>query len=84
MNDEQFKRATQLKNEKFNISKELEVWERELTKPSKLGYLQGWNNNHATELKTNIPVEVFDGFRLVSMNALKLRLTEIEQEFKEI
>ena len=84
MNEAQFEAAKKLKDEKHKIRKELEIWERELTNPSKLGYLAGWNNNHPTRLDTRIPADVFVGFRTASMNALRLRLVEIDQEFEKI
>lgn len=84
MNEAQLKAANKLKDEQHKIRRELEVWEKELTGPHKLGYLQGWNDNHATKLETSIPAEIFNGFRAASMNALRLRLADIEKEFAEI
>jgi hypothetical protein len=84
MTDEQYRKAGKMKDERHDIKRELEVWEKELTKPSKMGYLQGWNNLHPTELETKMPVEIFDACRTATMNALKLRLTEIESEFAEL
>lgn len=84
MNDAQLKAATKLKEEYRKIKQELEVWEKELTGQHKLGYLQGWNNNHPVELETSIPAEIFHGFRTASMNALRLRLADIDREFAEI
>jgi len=84
MNEDQFKAASNMKEEQRKIRQELEVWEKELTGPHKLGYLQGWNNNHATKLETSIPAEIFHGFRAASMNALRLRLSDIDRAFAEI
>ena len=84
MTDEQYEKAGKLKDERHGIKRELKIWETELTKPSEMGYLQGWNNFHPTELKTKMPVEIFDACRTATMNALKLRLTEIEAEFEEL
>lgn len=84
MTKEQFLIADKLLKEKSSITNEIEIWERELINRHKLGYLQGWNNNHPVKLETSIPVEIFNGFRTASINALKLRLAEIEREFEAI
>lgn len=84
MTDEQFKLADKLRRERIGIEQELKVWEQELRTPSMLAYLQSWNNNHATKLETKIPREIFDGFRVAAMNALRLRLVEITAEFADV
>lgn len=84
MDEQQYKTASKLQDEKRRIIRELKVWEEDLTSRIRLGYLQAWNNDHATKLDTNIPSELFNSFRSAAMNALKVRLSEIDKEFGEL
>lgn len=84
MTEEQFKLAEKLRRESFEIKQELKIWAEGLRSIDQLAYLQSWNNNHATKLNTQIPHEIFDGFRVAAMNALQLRLMEITAEFAEV
>ena len=67
MNDEKLKAANQNRRRKSEIEKEFEIWERELTEPRKLGYLQGWNKDHPVALNSCVSEELFNGFRLAVM-----------------
>jgi hypothetical protein len=81
---DQLEKANKLIALRREIVQELDIWEKELTSKNKLGYLQGWNSNHATELETHISDGVFDGFRCSAMDNLKLKLVAIDSEFNEI
>ena len=85
MTEAQYRAVENLKCVQYRIKRELEIWEKELTNKSKLGYLEGGNDNFCPfKLKTSIPSEIFDAFRTASMNALNLRLVEIDKEIAEI
>jgi hypothetical protein len=84
MTEDQLQKAHVLKKEKQAIIIELDIWMKELTGAHKLGYLQSWNGDHAADLKTNIPDDLFLGFRAAAMNALNLRLIEIDKEFEQL
>ena len=84
MLEAQLDKGNKLREQRKQILRELEVWERELTKKSKLGYLQSWNNNHPAQLETNISDEIFTGFRCAAMDNLKLKLALVEQEFADL
>ena len=84
MTEDQLKQANKLKRQRAQVMSELKIWEEELTRKEKLGYLQGWNNNHAAQLETNISDGVFDGFRCAAMDNLKLKLVSIDEAFAEI
>jgi len=73
--------ARRLLMEKHQIESELKIWAESLVSVQKLAYLQSWNSNHAVELNSKVPQEIFDGFRKASINCLRLRLVEIDQEF---
>ena len=81
MNDEKLKAANQNRRRKSEIEKEFEIWERELTEPRKLGYLQGWNKDHPVALNSCVSEELFNGFRLAVMNELRLKLNQLDAEF---
>ena len=84
MNNETHKKATDNLANQLKIERELEIWEKELTKKHKLGYLQGWNNNHAVSLETGITEEIFTGFRCAAMDNLKLKLAWLKSEFNNL
>ena len=84
MNKDTLARANALMKERKSIQRELDVWTKELTEKRKLGYLQGWNNDHATKLESNVPDELFDAFRTCSMNALRMRVFEIDAEIDRL
>jgi len=84
MDLDSFNLANKLMDERKKISRELDVWEKELTRTEKIGYLQGWNNNHPVELKSNISKELFDSFRRSAINELELRIINIDNEFSKL
>lgn len=84
MKEDQLEKANKLIALRRAIVRELKIWEEDLTSKNKLGYLQGWNRNHATELETNVSDGVFDEFRCSAMDNLKLKLVAIDSEFNEI
>lgn len=84
MDKDQFNKAKELCRQRTLINVELKIWEDELTSKSKLGYLQGWNNNHPSDLKTNISKGMFEGFRCAAMDNLKLKLVAIEKQFEAL
>lgn len=84
MDIETLSKANKLKEERNKIASELDIWERELTSPAKLGYLQGWNKNNPPELESNISKELFEGFRRSAINELKLRILVIDEEFDKL
>jgi hypothetical protein len=62
------------------IKKELEAWD-ETTKPSHLGMKQHWNGDHLIELPCkHSPTQAFEAYRNACINALKVRLAEVEAE----
>ena len=84
MNEEQYDKAKRLREERFKLEKELNIWHNDLTSSDGLGYLQKWNSLHAVPLKSSMPSEVFDGFKSSVINSLKVRLAEIEDEFNDL
>ena len=84
MTEDQLNEANKLKEQRDNVLRELDVWEKELTNKDKLGYLQGWTDNHAVKLSTCISDKIFEGFRCAAMDNLKLRLQMINMAFNEI
>lgn len=84
MDNETLTKANKLKEERNKLARELEIWERELTSPEKLGYLQGWNKNNPSELESSISKELFAGFRRSAINELTLRIFAIDEEFGKL
>jgi len=84
MNKDTLARANALMKERKSIERELNIWTKELTDKRKLGYLQSWNNDHATKLESNVPDELFDAFRTCAMNALRMRVFEIDAEIADL
>lgn len=84
MNIEQLQKGRALQEEKYKIENELKIWNNDLDSPKQLAYKQKWNSGHATDLKSHVSKETFDGFRAAAINELKLRLIEIDKEFSEL
>ena len=81
MHDEQFKRATDIKAHLSKLKREEEIWAKELTSPSKLGYRQGWNNGHAVAFENMIPDDDFKRFRDEQLNRISAARADLLKSF---
>ena len=86
MNDAQLEAAKGLKQHIRKIRWELETWEKDLTTPRRLAYMQGSNGNaeriyDARDLESSVPVDIFEGFRAAAIASLQLQLQNLERQF---
>lgn len=84
MNDEQFTRASKIQTELKKLQREEDVWRTELTAPSKLGYQQGWNNDHPVPFENTIPDDAFSQFRDDQLGRISAKREELMKEFAEL
>lgn len=84
MNTDQYKAAQKILEKKRKIENELKLWNDEIKYSSRLGYLQAWNNNHATKLDSSMNEELFMAFRLSVINDLQCQIMRLDAEFSEI
>ena len=84
MDENTLRTAINLRDNRRAICAELAIWEKEITSCSRLGYSPVGCSELVVKLKSLIPETIFSAFREAAMNALKLRLAEIEKEFSEL
>lgn len=84
MDEDTLLTAMRLRDKRRAICAELDIWEKEITSCSRLGYRPAGCSELVVKLKSLIPEAVFMSFRDAAMNALKLQLLEIEKEFSEL
>lgn len=85
MTPAQFSKAQRLLDEKDDVQKALKAWDVEIKSAAHLGHTQAWNNNHLVEMPApDVIAGPFDAFRSASINALKVRLAEINKEFADL
>lgn len=79
-----YDKATHILKVIQEVERELKIWENELTNKHKMGYQQGWNNNHAAKLDSHVNSELFQGFRQQAIDNLKLYLIDLNKQFDEL
>lgn len=84
MRIEQHIAAGKLIKRKNELLSERDIWTKELTKPSKLAYQQGWNNCHVTKFENTISDSLFAVFRGARLRELDISIAEIDLEFAEL
>ncbi len=84
MDEDTQRTAVNLRDRRRAVRAELDIWEKEITTCSRLGYLPVTCSTLLVPLKSSIPETIFSAFREAAMNALQLQLLEIEKEFSEL
>lgn len=83
MDKKTLNKALSLDDERIKIERELEKWERYLDNIDGLAY-NVKEKDYSYNLESYVPDIVFQSFRLSAINALKLRLNEIDKEFEAL
>lgn len=86
MNNIQYKRACEITETIRKIKYELEIWQTTFNKAYKLAYRpdSSGTENYCSLLETNIDEELFQAFRIASINKLRLDILLLKQEFTKL
>jgi hypothetical protein len=84
MTTEQHKEACKLAVQMREVEEELKAWDETRSK-SDLGHKQKWNSDHLVELPCrHTPVAAFEAYRQACINALKVKMTELQEAFANV
>lgn len=84
MKEEQLNKGNKLVELRHKLRIELKTWQ-EMTGPHNLGYVYSRDfTSYASELESNIPDNLFQGFRESAINYLELAIEKVNKELEDL